>query len=94
MATRHGGWPARTRLQLIQKLKHQPRLFGLPIIVISSAEQSQLEYARELGARAALQKPLQYESLLACLQAAARPLPAGDLKEIATNSPGHFPSRL
>lgn len=86
--------PRMNGLELIQKLKRQPRLFDLPIIVISSAEQSELEYACELGARAALQKPIQYESLLACLQTAARPLPASDLKEIATNSPGHFPSRF
>ncbi|HKP11453.1 MAG TPA: hypothetical protein VJZ91_05060, partial [Blastocatellia bacterium] len=76
------------------RLKRQRRLFNLPIIVISSAEPPDLDYARELGAQAALAKPLQYESLLDCLQAGARPLPPDDLKEISANSSGHFPSRL
>lgn len=86
--------PKLNGLDLIKKLKRQPRIFGVPVIVISSAGSAELDYARELGARAALAKPLQYEQLLDCLQAGDAAKPPDDFNAMPTNGAGHFPSRL
>jgi CheY-like chemotaxis protein len=86
--------PKLNGLDLIKRLKRQPRIFGVPVIVISSAEPAELDYARELGAQAALAKPLQYEHLLDCLQARAVATPPDDFNAMGTNGAGHFPSRL
>ena len=65
--------PKVSGLDLIRQLKSQPALARVPIIVISSAEADDLRQALELGARAVLSKPIEYERLLDCLRANALP---------------------
>ena len=55
-------------LELIRQMKAQPTLKRVPIIVISSAEPRDLRQAIDLGARAALPKPVEYIDLLDCLR--------------------------
>lgn len=59
--------PKVSGLDLIRQLKTQPALSPVPVIVISSAEFDDLRQARELGAIAALSKPVEYEALLGYL---------------------------
>jgi len=60
-------------LELIRQMKAQPTLRRVPIIVISSAEPADLRQAIDLGARAALPKPVEYIDLLDCLRDARAP---------------------
>jgi DNA-binding response OmpR family regulator len=54
---------------LIRRMKQCRQLARVPILVISSAAPRELRRAFDLGARAVLQKPVDYQDLLDCLHA-------------------------
>ncbi|HJQ26118.1 MAG TPA: response regulator [Blastocatellia bacterium] len=56
---------------LMRRMKQRRRLGGVPIIVISAAAPRELRRALDLGARAVLPKPVNYQDLLDCLRAYA-----------------------
>jgi Response regulator containing CheY-like receiver, AAA-type ATPase, and DNA-binding domains len=82
--------PKASGFDLIRRIKTCPALAHIPIIVISSAEPDELRQARELGARAALPKPIEYSRLLACL----RGNPSGWLVECLNGTKYAFPIQL
>ena len=60
--------PKLNGLDLIKRIKKEPRLSDLPMIVISAAEKQDLDKALESGAGAALAKPIEIGDLIALIE--------------------------
>ena len=60
--------PKVSGLELIKRIKRDHNLAGLPILIISAAEDAELEYALELGAKAVCRKPVDFDQLLSSLE--------------------------
>ena len=57
--------PNLSGLDLIELIKENSGLRQIPIVAVSAVDSKQLNQARELGAIAVYQKPIEYDSLIA-----------------------------
>lgn len=64
--------PVMSGLALVEKIRAEPRLRYLPVVVISSAGEEERERASRLGANFFLQKPVRYQDIVATVRALLR----------------------
>jgi uncharacterized protein (TIGR02266 family) len=64
--------PVMTGFALVEKVRAEPRLRHLPIIVISSAGDEERERVSKLGANFFLQKPVKYQDIVTTVRALLR----------------------
>jgi len=64
--------PVMTGFALVEKVRAEPRLRHLPIIVISSAGDEERERVSRLGANFFLQKPVKYQDIVTTVRALLR----------------------
>jgi DNA-binding response OmpR family regulator len=60
--------PGLNGLDLIRSMKKDRRLSSVPVIVVSASEKENLDEALEIGARAALQKPIEINDLVSVIE--------------------------
>jgi CheY-like chemotaxis protein len=64
--------PVMSGFALVEKVRAEPRLRHLPIIVISSAGDEERERVSKLGANFFLQKPVKYQDIVTTVRALLR----------------------
>jgi uncharacterized protein (TIGR02266 family) len=64
--------PVMTGFALVEKVRSEPRLRHLPIVVISSAGDEERERVSRLGANFFLQKPVKYQDIVTTVRALLR----------------------
>ena len=64
--------PVMSGFALVEKVRAEPRLRNLPIIVISSAGDEERERVSRLGANFFLQKPVKYQDIVATVRTLLR----------------------
>jgi CheY-like chemotaxis protein len=79
--------PVMSGFELISQFKDDPALADIPIMAVSAVGKNQLQRARQLGAMATYQKPIEYEQFLAGIGACFRKEGAGALGAGPPNPP-------
>ena len=98
--------PVMTGFELLERIRAEPRLRQLPVVLISSARAEDRERARRLGANAFLQKPASYVDIVGTVRAflqagqqpgapmAARAVPRGGGTTTTQETRGVEPERV
>jgi DNA-binding response OmpR family regulator len=94
--------PVMSGFALVEKVRAEPRLRHLPIVVISSAGDDERERVSQLGANFFLQKPVKYQDIVTTVRTLIRagPQPGAPMatrqvpKEEETLPPIEFDGKL
>ncbi len=86
--------PVMSGFALVEKVRAEPRLRHLPIIVISSAGDEERERVSRLGANFFLQKPVKYQDIVATVRTLLRagPQPGAPMSTRQAPTAGGYPN--